>query len=147
PVYLVTYAQALFAKAEAAKLGWIPGGDVEAKINYDLAIEQSFRQWTGGTTGLSTYMLEPAVVYNPATALEQIAMQRYVHLFMHGYEAWAEWRRTGFPANLVKPVGRDVPTRLGYPDNEAFNNAENYMDALSRLGGSNSQYGKVWWDN
>lgn len=147
PVYLVTYAQALFAKAEAAKIGWIPGGDVEAKINYDLAIEQSFRQWTGGTTGLSTYMLEPAVVYNPATALEQIAMQRYVHLFMHGYEAWAEWRRTGFPANLVKPLGREIPTRLGYPDNEAFNNAENYMDALSRLGGSNSQYGKVWWDN
>jgi Starch-binding associating with outer membrane len=146
-IYLVTYAQALFAKAEAAKRGWIAGGDVEAKINYDLAIEQSFRQWTGGTTGLAAYMLTAPVAYSPATALRQIGMQRYVHLFMHGYEAWAEWRRTGFPDNLVTPLGRAVPGRLGYPDNEAFNNASNYQDAISRqFGGSNSQNGKVWWD-
>jgi hypothetical protein len=146
-VYLVTYAQALFAKAEAAKRGWIPGTDVEAKINYDLAIDQSFRQWTGGTTGLAAYMLTLPVAYNPATALRQIGMQRYVHLFMHGYEAWAEWRRTGFPDNLVTPLGRAVPNRLGYPDNEAFNNATNYQEAITQqFGGSNSQTGKVWWD-
>ncbi len=147
PVYLVTYAQALFAKAEAAKRGWIAGGDAEAKTNYDLAIEQSFRQWTGGTTGLSAYMVTSEVAYDPLAAMEQIGMQRYVHLFMHGYEAWAEWRRTGFPDNLVTPLGRNVPGRLGYPDNEAFNNAQNYQDAISRqFGGSNSQNGKVWWD-
>jgi hypothetical protein len=147
-IYLVTYAQALFAKAEAAKLGWIPGGDVEAKLNYDLAIEQSIRQWTGGTTGLAAYMLNASIIYNPATALQQIGMQRYVHLFMHGYEAWAEWRRTGFPNNLVTPLGRPVPGRLGYPDNEAFNNTANYQEAINRqFAGSNSQNGKVWWDN
>lgn len=147
PVYLVTYAQALFAIAEAAKRGWITGGDVEAMAKYNLAIEQSFRQWTGGTTGLATYMTNPEVVYDPARAIEQIANQRYVHLFMHGYEAWAEWRRTGYPDNLVSPGGKPVPTRLAYPDNEAFNNAENYQEAIQRqFGGQNSQYGKVWWD-
>jgi hypothetical protein len=147
PVYLVTYAQALFAKAEAAKLGWIPGGDATAKTNYDLAIEQSFRQWTGGVTGLTAYMANAEVVYNPARAIEQISNQRYVHLFMHGYEAWAEWRRTGFPNNLVSPGGKPVPTRLSYPDNEAFNNSENYKAAIqSQFGGQNTQYGKVWWD-
>ena len=147
PIYLVTYSQALFALAEATKRGWIPGGDVAAKSNYDLAIEQSFRQWTGSTTGLAAYLANAEVIYNPARALEQIANQRYVHLFMHGYEAWAEWRRTGYPDNLVSPGGKAVPTRLGYPDNEAFNNAENYNEALQRqFGGQNTQYGKVWWD-
>ncbi len=147
PVYLVTYAQALFAMAEAAKRGWIPGGDATATTHYNAAIEQSFRQWTGGTTGLATYMANAEVTYDPARAIEQISNQRYVHLFMHGYEAWAEWRRTGYPNNLVQPGGKAVPTRLGYPDNEAFNNEENYNEALQRqFGGVNTQYGKVWWD-
>jgi hypothetical protein len=147
PIYLVTYAEALFAKAEAAKRGWITGGDAEAKKNYDLAIEQSVRQWTGGTTGLAELMANTAVAYNPATALAQIGMQRYVHLFMHGYEAWAEWRRTGYPNNLVAPGGKNVPTRLAYPPNESFNNSQNYKEAVTRqFGGNDSQYGKVWWD-
>jgi hypothetical protein len=147
PVYLVTYAQALFALAEAAKRGWITGGDAVAETNYKLAIEQSFRQWTGGTTGLSAYLAEPEVAYDPSRAIEQISVQRYIHLFMHGYEAWAEWRRTGFPDNLITPAGNQIPTRLGYPDNEEFNNTENFRAAIQRqFGGNNTQYGKVWWD-
>ena len=147
PVYLVTYAQVLFAKAEAAKRGWIPGGDVTAKTNYDLAIEQSFRQWTGGVTGLTAFMATPGITYDPVNALKQIAMQRYVHLFMHGFEAWAEWRRTGYPDNLVKPGGREIPLRHSYPPNEVFNNATNYEEAVDRqFGGVDGLYGKVWWD-
>lgn len=149
-IHLVTYAQALFAKAEAAKLGWIPGGDVDAKTNYDLAIEQSVRQWNGNSTaGLATMMAFPEITYNPATALEQIATQRWVHLFMHGYEGWAEWRRTGYPA-LAPPVGdptRPVPRRNSYPANEQFNNTENYNEAVQRqFGGADNISGRVWWD-
>jgi hypothetical protein len=147
PIALVTYAQVLFAKAEAAKRGWIPGGDATAKTNYDLAIEQSIRQWTGGTTGLAAYMLAPGVAYDPANAIEQIANERYIHLFMHGFEAWAEWRRTGYPDNLVSPSGKAVPLRHSYPPNEVFNNTENYDAAVqSQFGGQDGLYGKVWWD-
>lgn len=148
PIHLVTYAQALFARAEAAKRGWITGGDATAKTNYDLAIEQSFRQWRANdTTGLGLYRSQPEVAYDPLRGLEQIANQRYIHLFMHGYEAWAEWRRTGFPNNLVSPGGKAVPNRNSYPSNESFNNAENYQEAVQRQwGGQNSIYGKVWWD-
>ena len=146
-IYLVTYAQVLFAKAEAAKRGWIPGGDVQAKINYDLAIDQSIRQWTGTNAGVAAFMLQSGIPYNAATALQQIGMQRWVHLFMHGYEAWAEWRRTGFPANLVTPGGRAIPLRHAYPPNEVFNNGANYQAALqSQFGGIDGLYGKVWWD-
>lgn len=147
PVYLVTYAQVLFAKAEAAKRGWIAGGDVTAKTNYDLAIEQSIRQWTGSTTGLVDFMIAPGIPYDPANAMKQIAMQRYVHLFMHGYEAWAEWRRTGYPDNLVSPGGKAVPLRHSYPPNEVFNNGTHYQEAVQRqFGGQDNLYGKVWWD-
>jgi hypothetical protein len=147
PVYLVTYAQALFAKAEAAKLGWIPGDDAEAKLNYDLAIENSVLQWTGSTAGASDLLAQTAVQYDPANSIKQIATQRWVHLFMHGYEAWAEWRRTGYPDNLVSPGGRAVPTRQSYTDSEAANNTQSYNAAVQRqFNGQNGLYGKLWWD-
>ena len=144
PVYLVTYAQALFAIAEAAERNWITE-DVETY--YNLAIENSIEQWTGSTEGVDTFLTQPEISFDPANALEQIAEQRWVHLFMNGYEAWSEWRRTGFPEDMVQPEGRPVPTRLAYPDNEVFNNAENYEEAIQRqFGGEDSIYGNVWWD-
>src|SRR5690606_27364801 len=111
------YAQVLFALAEAAKTGWIPGGDAAAKNYYDQAIEQSVRQWNNdNTSGLSALMGSSQVAYSPANALRQIGYQRWVHLFLHGYEAWAEWRRTGYP-ELLPPAGTDlsIPRREGYP--------------------------------
>jgi hypothetical protein len=149
PVYLLTYAQALFAKAEAAKLGWIPGGDAEAQANYNLAIEQSVRQWNANsTTGLAAMMAQPAIAYDAARALEQIGYQRWVHLFLNGYGAWAEWRRTGFPL-LTPPTnnnGREIPRREAYPTQEEQNNAAHYSEAVARLGGVNDLNGRVWWD-
>jgi hypothetical protein len=149
PAYLVTYAEALFAKAEAAKLGWIPGGDTEAAVNYNLAIDQSVRQWNNNvTTGLPAMMSQPQIQYKSAKALEQIGYQRWVHLFLNGYEAWAEWRRTGFPA-LTPPTnnnGRQIPRREAYPTQEEQNNGQHFSEAVARLGGTNDLNGRVWWD-
>ncbi|HEY0739926.1 MAG TPA: SusD/RagB family nutrient-binding outer membrane lipoprotein [Chryseosolibacter sp.] len=147
PVYLVTYAQVLFAQAEAAKLGWISGGDVLAKAKYDEAITQSISQWTGSTTGAAALLAQPGVAYDPANAIQQIATQRWIHLFMNGYEGWAEWRRTGFPDDLVKPQGTEVPRRLIYIESEKFNNTDNYTSAVQRqFSGEDGLYGRVWWD-
>lgn len=147
PVYLVTYAQALFAMAEAAKLGWIAGGDVEAENYYNMAIENSMMQWNADMSGLDAFMMQPEIAYNPANAIGQIATQRWIHLFMHGYEGWAEYRRTGYPDNMVSPGGADVPNRQIYIEAEQFNNTDNYNEAVQRqFGGAESLYGKVWWD-
>jgi hypothetical protein len=146
-IHLVTYAQALFAKAEAAKRGWIAGGDATAKTNYEAAITESVRQWTGSTTGVAALLASTGIAYDPSQAMAQIGMQRWVHLFMHGFEAWAEWRRTGYPANLVTPGGRAVPLRHSYPATEQFNNTVNYNEAVQRqFAGQDNLYGKVWWD-
>lgn len=152
PIHLVTYAQVLFAQAEAAKRGWISGGDAEAKKNYDLAIRSSVAQWLPNATAAAalsaanTLLAKPGVAYEPARAMEQIGTQRWIHLFMHGYEAWAEWRRTGYPNNLVLPEGRAIPLRQMYPANEAAINAQSYNAALQGMGGVDGLYKKVWWD-
>lgn len=147
PVQLVTYAQILFAQAEAAKLGWIPGGDVVAEARYRSAIEQSVIQWTGSNTGVAAFLAQPGVAYSPATAIEQIATQRWIHLFMNGYESWAEWRRTGFPNNFVTPGGAQVPRRLIYIEAEQFNNTDSYTEAVQRqFSGQDELSGRVWWD-
>lgn len=142
-IHLVTYAQVLFAKAEAAERNWT--GE-SAENNYEMAIEQSILQWTGSTEAFADFYAQSEVSYNTSSALEQIATQRYVHLFMNGYEGWAEWRRTGYP-NLVPSDGNAVPTRQSYPDDEAFNNTENYEEAVDRqFGGENTIYETIWWD-
>ncbi len=150
PVYLVTYAQALFALAEAAKLTWIPGGEAQAKTYYDSAITESIRQWTGLTTGAAEFIQQEAVAYTPADGLRKIGYQRWVHLFLHGYEGWAEWRRTGFPL-LTLPSGINggqIPRRDGYPTQERNNNAFNYNAAVAAFpyGGTDGLNARVWWD-
>lgn len=146
PIHLVTYAQVLFARAEAAKRGWIPGGDATARTHYNEAVKQSVMQWTGTDAGVAALLAKPEVAYSPANAMEQIGTQRWIHLFMHGYEAWAEYRRTGYPDNLVAPEGRAVPLRQMYPANEAAINAQSYNAALQQIGGTDGQYRRVWWD-
>ncbi|PKD43493.1 SusD/RagB family nutrient-binding outer membrane lipoprotein [Rhodohalobacter barkolensis] len=142
-IHLVTYSQILFARAEAAARGWTTE---DAEDLYNQAITQSIIQWTGSDDDATDFLSQPDIAFDVSTAIEQIATQRYVHLFLNGYEAWAEWRRTGFP-NFVTSGGNDVPTRQAYTSEESFNNTENYEEAIQRqFGGENTLYGKVWWD-
>lgn len=141
PVYLVTYAQALFARAEAAQRGWTTENTATL---YNDAITASIEQWTGSTDDAATFLAQPEIAFDPATALEQIATQRYVHLFMHGYEGWAEWRRTGYPDNLVSPDA--IPLRQIYTSDEALNNTENYETAVGWLNNGNTFDSSLWWD-
>ncbi|SJZ68450.1 SusD/RagB family nutrient-binding outer membrane lipoprotein [Sediminibacterium ginsengisoli] len=176
PCYITTYPQVLFALAEAAKIGWINGGDVEAAAKYNAGIENSVRQWVrisfqayndktdnqvekvvysatdkGDTTGLGAYMARPEVAYNATNALSQIGTQRWLHLYANGYEAWAEWRRTGFPALTPAPNngGTPIPRRQAYPLKEQNINGANYAAAIAQqpaLGGADDLKGRVWWD-
>jgi hypothetical protein len=150
PVALVTYAQALFARAEATKLGWVTGGDAAAKTLYESAITNSVLQWTGSTTGVTALLAQPKVAYDPANAIKQIAVQRWIHLFLNGYEAWAEWRRTGYPILTAAPGanGDRIPRREAYPTQEQANNTANYNAAIAAFpyGGADDLNARVWWD-
>ena len=69
--------------------------------------------------------------------LDMIYGQKYIHLWPYGsVEAFAEWRRTGFPS---MNNNFDVPRRFPYPQNEISGNAENVPDVTA--------YNGVWWDD
>lgn len=144
PFPLLTYSEVQFNLAEAAMKGWISG---TAATFYNKGIEASWRQWNctwDGTAG-STYLARASVKYN--NTLEGIMKQKYLALFFCGFEAWYEYRRTGFP---VLPIGPAVanngvlPTRLEYPVIVAATNQKNYDSQVQAMGGDNMRV-KVWW--
>jgi hypothetical protein len=147
-VSVVTNAQMLFTQAEAAKLGWTTGN---AKQLYEDAVKASMQQWGAYTTdaAFATYIAGADVAYTDAKALELIGTQKWVSLFYMGYEAWAEWRRTGFPtlAAAVKPLNASgqIPRRQAYPTTEPTLNKVNYEAVVARQGVDN-QDTRVWWD-
>lgn len=150
PANVMTYAQILFSQAEAVKLGWITG---DAKALYESAIKASIEQWIGVTAEtpalITAFLAQPDVAYDDAKALQQIATQKWVALFYQGNEAWAEWRRTGYPVltpakNPLNPSGK-IPRRMGYPNTEQTLNKVNYDKAVASQG-ADTQDTKLWWD-
>jgi hypothetical protein len=136
--------------AEAAKIGYIAGGDATAETNYYSAIEASWKFYgVFNQAAFDTYKTQSGVTYAPATGYKSIMTEKWVHLYLNGYESWVDWRRTGFPV-LVPAVDaidpRGIPTRQGYPTQENSINGVNYKAAVQRLGGTDDNYGKIWWD-
>jgi len=146
---LYNYAQVLFMRAEAAKLGYEAGGDAAAEQFYKDAIKASWQQYgVFDQTKYDTYLALPGVAYVAATGHKQIMTEKWVHMYLNSWESWNDWRRTGFPVlvpaqDAIDPRG--IPLRLGYPTNEAALNGTNYNTAVTGLGGTDNNYGKMWW--
>lgn len=169
PSLIMTYPEVLFIQAEAAARGWT-GGDAGAL--YEQAITASMEFWNAqsaatdyasiyGVSGIEqsfdvtitaeeidAYLQQPAVAFTPANALQQIAEQKWVALYMQGLEAWSEWRRTGFPVLSPAPAaidGRGIPLRRAYDQIEFDLNQVNYEAAIARQG-ANTMSTALWWD-
>lgn len=134
---------------------------------YENGVRASMERWGVATADIDTYMLSL-----PAANEENVMMQKYIALYMQPYEAWSEYRRTGYPNTLIKPnetyeyswtydgstdttatytftpIGglTDMPSRNKYLLNEASVNADQLSDAVSNMGGD-SQDTKLWWQN
>lgn len=68
-------------------------------------------------------------------------------------EAYANWRRSGYPA--LKPAGEygaitvnstEIPRRLQYPIFESTYNQAEYNKQISLMGGRDDWNSRVWWD-
>jgi hypothetical protein len=149
PTYIYTWSQVLFSMAEAAHLGWIAGGEAAAADYYNDAIAASWEQWgVYDAVAFATYIVQPTVAYSSANAMERIGTQKWISLYLNGYEAWAEWRRIGFPELDPAPASLNpggIPRRQAYPSFEATLNKQNYDEAVGRMG-SDDLNGRVWWD-
>lgn len=86
--------------------------------------------------------------------LERIITQKWIAMFPLGNEAWAEYRRTGYPRLLpavVNNSGGVVDSkygarRLNYPTEEYNENRTNLLEAITMLGGPDNQGTRLWWD-
>ena len=157
PGFYVTYAQTSLLLAEAAKRGWISGGDAAAQTYYENAIKADMAVYSlyPGTTPISTsdvngYLAQAGVAYNPTDALKLINTQYWIVNIRNGTEAWANFRRSGLPIlspNLFNNnLNGGFVRRMSYPNVEASANTANYQAAAAAIGGDKLT-SKVFWDN
>jgi hypothetical protein len=142
----------LLAEAIERNIGTVPG---TAKEHYDAGVKLSMQSWTPldptltvSDASVNTYLSTYPYTDGGADALEMIGTQMWIGKFMNWWEAWTDYRRTGFPA-LVEVnypgniTGGTIPTRLRYPTHEVATNSAN----ISENGTSpDNQTGKIFWD-
>ena len=149
PSYLMVYAELLLLEAEAAQRGIAGLGAGQAKGFYDAGIRASYEQWGLSTADADAYLAKPGVAYQGGAAgLAQIGLQKWIALFSQGSEAWAEYRRTGYPATL-KPgpnaLLNQIPRRIPYSVDEQSVNSDSRNAAVARQGPDNFLT-RVYWD-
>lgn len=183
----ISASEVAFIKAEMALKGWSDVVSESAEDLYKKGVALSFEQW--GVSGTDTY-LENAqmrgnfsdelasgfdasfsssitVKWDNAATQEQklskIITQKWIAMYPYGsQEAWAEWRRTGYPnllptkTNNSGGVVRDITQnngkdtggmrRLQYSDNEYLNNKTNVINAVNQdFDGQDTPAKDMWW--
>jgi len=99
--------------------------------------------WNSGTNGTAF-----------ETNLQRIITQKWIAIYPDGEEAWAEYRRTGYPVQFpvaVNNSGGLIPSvpgirRLPFPTDDASTNPKGQAVGLSELGGPDNGGTRLWWD-
>jgi len=165
PMIFQTYAEVEFMLAEAA-VRW-PGsnfGDAEEHYNNGVRAAMTYLTLYDATGAvIPNGQINTYLINNPfnnggtdAEKLEQINNQYWAAVFLNGIEAWANWRRSGFPVLEPSPVddpnpwpgnqsNGEIPRRLLYPEVEGLLNQQNYDEAITNQGPNNFTT-RVWWD-
>lgn len=119
---------------------------------YKKGVEASMKKWGVADTKITNFLNTI-----PAANEENVLTQKYIALYMNPNEAWAEYRRTGYPHTLIKvneetdlniptEAGQtkykfeslvadltDIPERLLYPVAYKVINEANYQKALESM--------------
>lgn len=156
PVNLLTSYESLFMQAEVAARGWVnPGTDsslfyqaINASFNYygnQLTAETGLSASTAFTNYITGggYWVTYPYLGTTADKINFIITQKWFAMCGNqGFEAWTEWRRTGYPSFLVHSksslIGNSFPKRFLYPTSESTTNTA--YPGLAPL------TSKVWWD-
>ena len=155
PMMFLTAAEVEFLQAEASMRGW-GGGD--AAMHYENGIRAAMQLYesfdptlTIDEGAVNAYIY--ANPFNPNEGMKQIGWQFWAATFLNEYEAFANYRRTGFP-DLV-PVNYEgnvtngqIPLRLAYPSSEAGREPFEIARTRQGLGTDFSTFlnAPVWWD-
>jgi hypothetical protein len=136
PVYLATYAEALFIKAEATLY---KSGAAAATPIYSSAIAAHMDMLKVAAADRDVYLAAHATL-DATTPLKTIIGEKYIADFL-SLEVYNDWRRTGYPAlsvvqNAFKPY---IPQRFPYPSQEITSNPQPQQSIATST--------KVWWAN
>lgn len=158
PYFLLTYAQTQLLLAEAVVRGWATGDAAETYFAngirahmHQLAIHDS--RMTIDEGAISTYVDEQVALFTAASGegkLELINTQYWVASLFNAQEAWANFRRSDYPALTPNPypqsgIAGDFIRRLHYHRDEYTDNSDNINAAVQRLGADDMD-SPVWWD-
>ncbi|WP_439490581.1 SusD/RagB family nutrient-binding outer membrane lipoprotein [Algoriphagus sp.] len=145
---LISSAEVSFIFAEAALKGWNVGG---AEQHYYEGILKSLTVW-GKSDDYEGFITVDGVAFEGS--LEQVMEQKWVASWTAATEAFADYRRTGYPKLVTGPQSPQprVALRFQYGDDEYNNNSVSITGALDRLEltdysgsfGKDSQWSKSW---
>lgn len=153
PIIFMSWAEAEFLRAEAIQRGWASGDVQEA---YETGVSAACKQLAlyPETTEISDDQIsqllsEPSVAWVGDNALNLINTQKWIALLLDGFEAYANYRRIGFPELTPGETSGEsdgtIPKRLRYPASEALTNKDNYDAAISAQG-ADAITTRLWWD-
>lgn len=152
PMFLVTAAQTQLLLAEAIQRGWATGTVAQV---YQKGIRLHMEQMAlyDAKSAIAPAAIDAYLAANPfdaTKALEQINTQYWIASFLNGPEAFANFRRSGFPKLTPNPFpGKGIKgnfiNRLTYPNSEISVNKANVDQAIGRQGADDLD-SRVWWD-
>lgn len=180
PIYWLNASEVAFLRAEgAAVFGYNMGGSAESF--YNEGIRLSFEQWDVG--GVEEYLEDDSSIptsykdpgndntytnvlskitikWNESASQEEkqerIIVQKWIANWQLGNEAWADFRRTGYP-RLIPATDRGNKSggvvdsnkgarRMPYPLDEYNSNADNVTEAVAKyLNGPDNMATDLWW--
>lgn len=162
PGDLMSYAEVEFLLAEAKTKGWNVSGDAES--HYEAGVRASMQLLNNHyltSNKISDDEINAFIAHNPLgeNPKETINTQAWILHMMNPSEAWANMRRSDYPAILDRTrlgiftngftytdADLSMPNRLRYPELEGQYNSANYKAAIERMGGTDNWHSKLYWD-
>jgi hypothetical protein len=144
PVKFMSAAESYFLQAEAVTRGWLTVSMSEVSL-FREGIRASFASYN--VAGAGTYISNSPAAQFPSgqtARIRAIIIQKWLAMTGNqGFEAWTEWRRTGYPdfftVSRASTLGDNrMPARLLYPSSEVTQNLN--------FPGIKQIYEAVWWD-
>jgi hypothetical protein len=150
--YFLTASQTLLLMAEARDRGYFTTGTVQEYYEAGVRANMTQAPFAVSVADQDAFLAGPAA-FNAATARQLINEQYWVSSFMIWHEAWANFRRSGYPAlapNGYPGADPSVGTtgfihKLPYPTREQSVNPVNRDEAVARMGSDNLGT-RVFWD-
>jgi hypothetical protein len=147
PVKFISAAESYFLQSEAVARGWMNGN---AALLFEEGIRESFDAYN--VPGVENYLSAAPAAQFPTEGTTQQQVQAIItqkYLAMTGnqsFEAWTEWRRTGYPSNFTTSIVSTLPAggfplRMLYPNTEVTRNL-----SLNKSPGLLDVDVPVWWD-